>query len=158
MYPLLLVLAIALLPVVVLATYSLLSVRPTNLGVTEGRLAPCPSSPNCVCTQALDEQHWMKPLPLTGTPQEAIERIKAAVLAMPRTRIVAEQPHYLHAEFTSRLFRYVDDVEFYVDEGKGLIHFRSASRAGRSDFGVNRARMQQLRDQLQKNRMQDRDN
>lgn len=149
MYPLLAVLAIVLLPILVLATYSLSSRRPTNLGVTEGRLAPCPSSPNCVCTQAADEQHRMQPLPLTGTPDDAMERIKAAVLAMPRTRIVEEQAHYLHAEFTSRLFRYVDDVEFYIDEDRGQIHFRSASRAGRSDFGVNRARMQQLRQAIQ---------
>lgn len=151
MYPLLVVLAIVLLPVVVLAAFSLLSRRPTNLGVTEGRLASCPSSPNCVCTQALDEQHRMRPIPLTGTSREAIERIKSAVLAMPRARIVAEQSHYLHAEFTSRLFRYVDDVEFYIDEGSKLIHFRSASRAGRSDFGVNRARMRQLRQALGEN-------
>jgi uncharacterized protein (DUF1499 family) len=64
---------------------------------------------------------------------------------MPRTRVVSEEANYLHAEFTSRLFRFVDDVEFHVDENAGLIQFRSASRAGRNDFGVNRARMEQIR-------------
>lgn len=113
--------------------------RPKNLGVTGGRLAPCKRSPNCVSSQAdpADAEHYIAPL--KGSMQD----VKKAVEAMPRTRIVLEQPNYLYAEFRSRLFGYVDDVEFHHD-GK-VIHVRSASRLGRRDFGVNRNRVERLR-------------
>jgi uncharacterized protein (DUF1499 family) len=64
---------------------------------------------------------------------------------MPRTVVVTKTDQYLHAEVTSRIYRFVDDVEFYVDKQAGVIHCRSASRVGYSDFGVNRARIEQIR-------------
>ncbi len=127
-----------------LALFSLTSRKPTNLGVTSGKLAPCPASPNCVCTQANDPGHRMEPLSFTGSPAEAKARLKAVLAEFPRVRIVAETDNYLHAEFTSLIFRFVDDVEFLI-EPEGTIQFRSASRAGRSDLGVNRARMEAIR-------------
>ena len=129
--------------VLVLALFSLTSRRPDNLGVRDGKLAPCPSSPNCVCTQAADAQHRIEPIAFSGSPDEAKARLKAILAELPRVRIVSETDHYLHTEFTSRLFRFVDDVEFLIEPG-GVIHFRSASRAGRSDLGVNRARMEAI--------------
>jgi uncharacterized protein (DUF1499 family) len=128
-----------------LALLSLLARRPANLGVRGGRLAPCPDTPNCVCTQAADDAHRIEPLAHDGTPEEAMTRLKAALSALPRTRIVTETPDYLHAESTSLLFRFVDDVEFLLDRERKVIHFRSASRVGRSDLGVNRRRMEALR-------------
>jgi uncharacterized protein (DUF1499 family) len=119
--------------------------RPTNLRVKDGKLAPCPSSPNCVSTQAEDADHRMEPIALTGTASEALARLKQALSALPRTVIVTETEDYLHAECTSLLFRFVDDVEFWIDVPNRLIHFRSASRVGRYDFGVNRARMEAIR-------------
>jgi uncharacterized protein (DUF1499 family) len=74
-----------------------------------------------------------------------MKRLKGAIATIPRMTIVTEAGDYLHAEATSRLFRFVDDVEFYVDRAAKVIHFRSASRVGRSDLGVNRARMEQIR-------------
>jgi uncharacterized protein (DUF1499 family) len=130
--------------VLVLALFSLTSRRPDNLGVRDGKLAACPSSPNCVCTQAADGGHRIEPLAYTGSPEEAKARLKAVLSGLPRGRIVSETDNYLHAEFTSRLFRFVDDVEFLIEPG-GVIHFRSASRAGHSDLGVNRARMEAIR-------------
>lgn len=138
------VLIVPLLVIVAFAVMSATSRRPTTLGVREGRLAPCPDSPNCVSTQADREHQRMDSISLTTEAAEAMQALKRVVSAMPRTQIVTADDHYLHAEFTSLLFRFVDDVEFFVDREQRAIHFRSASRAGRSDFGVNRKRMQAI--------------
>jgi uncharacterized protein (DUF1499 family) len=113
--------------------------RPTNLGVKDGRLAPCRRTPNCVCSQAdpSDREHYIAPL------KASIENVRKAVEALPRTRIVVARPNYLYAEFRSRLLGFVDDVEFFFD-GTAL-QVRSASRLGRRDFGVNRVRIEELR-------------
>ena len=136
---------VVLIPVVLLAVGSALATRPENLGVHSGRLAECPKSPNCVSTQCTDAEHQIAPIPFAGSSAEATRRLKNALTTLPRTRIVTETDNYLHAEATSLLFRFVDDVEFYVDSTAKLIHFRSASRTGYSDLGVNRARMEKLR-------------
>ena len=116
--------------------------RPKNLGVMGGRLAPCRRTPNCVSSQAdpADKEHYIAPIPFSG---DAIAAVRRAIEAMPRTRIISADSHYLYAEFRSRLLRYVDDVEFHYDGN--VIHVRSASRLGRRDFGVNRARVEKLR-------------
>ena len=118
--------------------------RPANIGVTEGLLAPCPSTPNCVSTQAGDEQHKINPIPYSGAMTEARDRMTGIVKSMKRTRVVTSADNYIHAEFTSALWRFVDDVEFYFDDENKLIHFRSASRLGKSDLGVNRKRMNEI--------------
>jgi uncharacterized protein (DUF1499 family) len=128
-----------------LALLSLLARRAPSLGVRDGRLAPCPDTPNCVCTHAADDAHHIEPLAHDGTAEEAMSRLKAALTTLPRTRVVAEAPDYLRAECTSLLFRFVDDVEFLIDRERKVIHFRSASRVGRSDLGANRRRMEALR-------------
>jgi uncharacterized protein (DUF1499 family) len=130
---------------VTLALFSLSARRPSNLGASDGRLAPCPDTPNCVCSQASDDPHRIEPLSYDGSAEEAMARLKAALAALPRTRVVAETADYLHAECTSLLFRFVDDVEFLLDRERKVIHFRSASRVGHSDLGVNRRRMEALR-------------
>jgi uncharacterized protein (DUF1499 family) len=113
--------------------------RPTNLGVKDGLLAPCRRSPNCVSSQAdpADREHHIAPL------KASMEDVRKAVEALPRTRIVLAHPNYLYAEFRSRLLGFVDDVEFFFDGA--AVQVRSASRLGRRDFGVNRARIEQLR-------------
>jgi uncharacterized protein (DUF1499 family) len=128
-----------------LVMMSIFSRKPTNLGVTNGRLGECPSSPNCVSTQASDTDHRMEPIPFTELPDEAMQRINDLVAEMPRTKIVTVEDNYLHAEFRSAFFRFVDDVEFLIDPEEQVIHFRSASRVGHSDLGVNRDRMVQIR-------------
>lgn len=108
-------------------------------------LSPCPSTPNCVSTQASDERHAIAPFQYRKSRAEAKEALKAAIGSLPRTRLVEEDESYLHYEFTSLLLRFVDDVEFlFVDETK-TVHFRSASRTGYSDLGANRRRMEQVR-------------
>lgn len=113
--------------------------RPDNLGVKNGRLAPCKRSPNCVSSQAapVDLEHYIAPL------RGSMAAVRKAVESFPRTTIIEARDDYLYAEFRTRLLRYVDDVEFYSD-GQ-VIHVRSCSRLGRRDFGVNRRRVEQLR-------------
>jgi uncharacterized protein (DUF1499 family) len=107
-------------------------------------LAPCPTSPNCVSTQSDDPSKAMDPLPYVGSRQESMDRLLKVLGEMKRTRIVRTSATYLHAEFRSWLFRFVDDVEFSFDDSVRLIHFRSASRSGYYDLGVNRQRMNQI--------------
>ncbi len=111
------------------------------------RLAPCPRTPNCVSTEAPPgSSKRMDPIPYTGSLDEARARLLQVLRDYPRTRIVSDlEPCYLKAECHSRLFRFVDDVEFVFDEGAKQIRFRSASRLGRKDFGVNRKRMEEIR-------------
>jgi uncharacterized protein (DUF1499 family) len=108
-------------------------------------LSPCPSSPNCVSTQAQDESHAIAPLRYQKTRAEAKEALKAIIRTLPRTTLVEEDDTYLHYEFTSLLLRFVDDVEFLFDDEAKTIHFRSASRTGYGDLGVNRRRMEEIR-------------
>ncbi|NOY41986.1 MAG: DUF1499 domain-containing protein [Planctomycetes bacterium] len=118
--------------------------QPDNLGVHDGHLAVCPSSPNAVSSEATDSQHKMEPIPLAGSATEAISRLQQVISKFSNAKMVTSTPDYLHAEFTSTFFRFVDDVEFYANESEQLIHFRSASRVGHSDFGANRKRMEKI--------------
>ena len=141
--------AISIITITALYLLSMTAPRPTQLGVIDGKLANCPSSPNCVSTQASDDQHQILPIPLQGSAGEMIEKIKKIVLSeFPRTRLVSESDHYLHFEFKSLIFRFIDDVEFVVDDKHSVVHFRSASRVGRSDLGVNRKRMEKISERL----------
>jgi uncharacterized protein (DUF1499 family) len=108
-------------------------------------LSPCPSSPNCVSTQAPDEGHAIAPFHYRKSRAEAREALKEVIRSLPRAKLVEENESYLHYEFTSLLLRFVDDVEFLFDDEAKTIHFRSASRAGYGDLGVNRKRMEQMR-------------
>lgn len=106
-----------------------------------GPLKPCPSSPNCVSTEAADPAKKMAPLPYRVDRATSRNLIVSIVRDMPRTTIVTRADHYLHVEFRSRLFGFVDDVEFLFDDAAAVVRFRSASRTGYSDMGVNRKRM-----------------
>jgi uncharacterized protein (DUF1499 family) len=113
---------------------------------TPADLAPCPDSPNCVSTKSKDPDHAMAPLPYLKSGQESMDRLVDIVREMKRATIISATPSYLHVEFRSALFRFVDDVEFVLEDSARLIHFRSASRTGYYDFGVNRKRMKEISD------------
>lgn len=110
-------------------------------------LPPCPSSPNCVSSQAspTDERHSIAPFRYRKSRVEAKEALKTAIASMPRMKLVEEDEAYLHYEFSSLLLRFVDDVELIFDDETKTIHFRSASRTGYGDLGVNRRRMETIR-------------
>ncbi len=119
--------------------------RPADLGVTHGTLGPCPSSPNCVSSQASDKAHYVAPLYYRGALTEAKKQITLVIKSMSRAKIVTDKGNYIHAEFSSALFGFVDDVEFYFDDTQKTIQIKSASRLGYSDFGVNRRRVEKIR-------------
>jgi len=128
---------------------------PQNLGVTDQQLAPCPDSPNCVTSQAPvgDKDHYIAPLTYEGDLTEirgaARQTAKAQIVKIlgivPRTEIVAQTDDYIRAESKSRLMGFVDDLEFYFPPDQNIIEWRSASRLGESDLGVNRRRLEQIR-------------
>ncbi|ACA98490.1 MULTISPECIES: DUF1499 domain-containing protein [Cyanophyceae] len=123
--------------------------RPTNLGVEAGLLAPCPSTPNCVVSQGGDGEHQIAPITYVGDRQQAYQAVVQVLGVVPRTEIITQTENYLRAESRSRLFGFVDDVEFYFPETEPVIQMRSASRLGESDLGVNRRRLEQIRLALQ---------
>ena len=121
------------------------SPMPDNLGVSNGRFQPCPDSPNCVSTQATDEQHAIEPIAYDGNTAVAHDTILAILQADPSYTIITDSPTYIYAEARTAVWHFVDDVEFYFDEPAGLIQFRSASRLGYGDAGANRQRMEKVR-------------
>lgn len=113
-------------------------------------LPPCPRTPNCVSTQATDAEHAIAPIPYSGPAAEALRRLVAILRDIPRTTITSVDAETVRAKFRTRVFRFVDDAVFVLDDATKTIHFRSAARLGRRDFGVNRARMEQLRAAFEK--------
>ena len=129
---------------------------PDNLGVREGKLKPPSRTPNSVSSQAdlwpdapQREYARIAPIALVGGDGKAtIERIAQVVEGLPGARIVERRDDYLYAQFTTALMRFTDDVEFWFDPAAGVVQVRSASRVGRKDFGVNRARVENIRARL----------
>jgi uncharacterized protein (DUF1499 family) len=117
--------------------------RPNNLGVRDNSLSSCPSSPNCVSSQASDERHRIAPLAFNGDPDAAFARLKQILARRNDTAVIDESPGYLRVELRTTLF--VDDGEFLLDRVGRVIHVRSASRLGYSDLGKNRSRMEDIR-------------
>jgi uncharacterized protein (DUF1499 family) len=144
----LLLLAVALALVVAGQLGWLAGQRPTDLGVRDGRLKPPPRTPNAVSSQAGDEAHRVEPLRFEGDPALAFAPLRDLVAGWPGAAIVVESPDYLHAEFSTRWLRFVDDLELYLDASAKLIHVRSASRLGYSDLGANRRRVEAIRERF----------
>ena len=145
--------------IVLTATITLLGVavfagvwgsRRQPLGVKEGRLLPCPASPNCV--SSFDEgEHGMEAIPYTGSSSEAMNAVMQVLAELPRTTLLTQRDNYARFAVRSARVGFTDDVEFLVTDAR--IHFRSASRLGYDDLGVNRERMtildERLRERLQ---------
>lgn len=135
---------LALLAAAVLAL-SLASRRRPDLGLVDGRLRPCPPTPNCVSSEGADPSHAVEPLRFHGDPDEAFARLVGQVRSRPRTELLTLEDGYAHFEVRTWLgFR--DDLELRLEREALQVHVRSASRIGRSDLGVNRARVESLRE------------
>lgn len=122
--------------------------RPAHIGIQPGgKLLPCPDTPNCVTSFAPveDKIHYVEPF---AADDAAWQRLRRILTDMPRIKIIKQDENYLKAEATTRIWRFVDDLEFLYRPEYSLIHVRSASRIGRSDFGVNRKRIEQIRRQI----------
>lgn len=125
----------------------LLSATPAAAGPS--RLSPCPDSPNCVSSQSADPARFIEPLRYTGDRADARQKLIDLLKDSNRTRLISVETDYIHAEFRSLIFNFVDDVEFYFSSEDRIIHVRSASRTGYYDFGVNRRRVERLRGRLE---------
>lgn len=112
------------------------------------KLAECPNTPNCVSTFSTDTTHGIKPIEYENDANSAMKKLVKVITTMERTEIINQTDNYLYVEFTSKLWRFRDDVEFLFDIDKKVIHFRSASRLGKSDLGVNRKRMENIRNKF----------
>jgi uncharacterized protein (DUF1499 family) len=128
---------------------------PGHMGPRDGRLKPPSKTPNSVSSQAdMWVQHPMQdyariaPLALKGDGPATIAQIKRIVETMPGAKVVESRPDYLYVQFSTRLMKFVDDAEFWFDPASGVVQVRSASRLGRKDFGVNRARVEAIRQAL----------
>jgi len=140
---LILVVGIILLTCLVMTALSC-TARPPKAGLLEGRLRPCPGKPNCICSEDEKTDAWVEPLTFQGPPARAWGRLKAALQEIGGT-IQRQNDQYIWATFSTRVFRFVDDVEFRMVTDENTIHVRSASRVGYSDLGLNKRRMERLR-------------
>lgn len=125
---------------------------PSNLGATDGKLKQPSKTENSVSSQsALYPDHPMRtyadiaPITFSGDASTAWTKLQTAVATLPRTSVVTAADGYLYVQCTTFLLRFTDDVEFVMDAANSVIHVRSASRLGRKDFGVNRARVETVR-------------
>ncbi|MEM9411115.1 MAG: DUF1499 domain-containing protein [Planctomycetota bacterium] len=142
------IIVVGIVSIVGMFMLSLSAARPANLGVSNGQLNELPESPNAVSSQTEDPSRRIEPIAYSAGQGEVINLIVSIIEDQPRTNIVSCTEDYVHAEYTSLIFRFVDDVEFYLDDNQKLIHFRSASRVGHSDLGTNQRRMEDLRNKI----------
>ncbi len=121
--------------------------RPDNLGYTNGKFIDCPKSPNCVWSQTSEGKAAIDPISFKGNLQVAQQKLIQLIESDFKATMVKHEGPYIQYEFKAMMF--VDDVEFYFDEKRRLIHFRSASRKGHSDMGANRRRMEKIREGME---------
>ena len=121
---------------------------PTEIGARNGALAACPDKPNCVSSSAEDARHQIAAFEIQASATSAWQGLRALLDADSRVEIVTSDGRYLHVVYTSSIMRYRDDVEFLLRSGTNEIALRSASRVGYGDMGVNRDRVEAIRESL----------
>jgi uncharacterized protein (DUF1499 family) len=134
--------------VTVVISLGVAAMAASPLGITQGRLSACPDSPNCVSSDEASDARRIAPWRLAGDPARAWQLLQEVLARWPRATVVVRRADYLHVEFRSRLFGFVDDAEFHLRPADSLIAVRSAARIGYSDLGVNRKRLEDLRQEL----------
>ncbi len=140
---------LAALPLLIVCLAACASAAPDKVPHKEGdALAPCPKSPNCVSSTNRDARHGIAPLSYATAIETAMKALTDILLTEKRANIISRQSNYIHAEFTSALFGFIDDVEFLFDPDQSIVQVRSASRSGYYDFGVNRKRIESIRKQF----------
>ena len=117
---------------------------PSNLGVNNGKLAPLPKSPNAVSSQTDKQDFYVEPFPFKENAMKTKSAISEAINSYGGGQIVVDEPIYERYLFTTAGMHYHDDVEFYLDEKAKVVHFRSASRVGYSDMGLNKERYNEI--------------
>jgi len=139
----------SLIRALLMASLLSLHMQPSQPASADNVLAPCPDSPNCVSTESTRTSQRVPTVAFTDAPAAALARARAALLAEPRSTVTTERTGYVRGECRSFLFRFVDDVDIVVDPVARVFRFRSASRTGSSDMGVNRKRIERIAARLQ---------
>ncbi len=116
------------------------------VGPVAGALRTCPDTPNCISSLDDRTDSRVPSITYSGDAALVMERAGAVLRSFGNVTIVEERDDYIHAEARSSLFGFVDDVELHLDDESSVLHFRSASRAGHSDLGVNRERYEAFRE------------
>ncbi len=125
--------------------YFLIIILFSSQGFTMDKLTECPNKPNCVSSQSQAEYAQIAPLKMNDDFETTKKRILAVMNSMPRTKLIKDDNSYLHFTAKTRILRFTDDIEFLIDEANKVVHFKSASRKGYKDFGVNRERLESIR-------------
>ena len=118
--------------------------QPDRIGVAKGQLSPCPETPNCVSSF-----EGANPFSYNGDSGSTHQRLVSILESWPRTKVIRTTDDYIHVEFRSRVFNFIDDGEFYLPGDDNVVHFRVAARTGRSDMGANAARAEDIRTALE---------
>lgn len=111
----------------------------------QGQLYACPSAPRCVSSQRAAADRTLAPLQLRDASTETWQTLIAVLSDWPRTEVVKQDQHYVHAEVTSPWRFYTDDVELLRQPGSTQVDIRSTGRIGYYDFNVNQERVDALR-------------
>lgn len=139
--------------IIILVTVSMVvsnNRTPKNLGVHDGKLAEVPTSPNGISTQTSIVDKKIEPLLYKGTLEESKKNIENIIEGFEGAKIITNEKNYIHVVFSTKLMKYKDDAEFYFNKNKKIIEFRSASRIGKSDLGMNRKRYEEIKGLYQK--------
>jgi uncharacterized protein (DUF1499 family) len=112
-------------------------------------ITSCPNTPNCVSSVDTDIRHFVKPLQFSGNARQAQDKLLKILGMLRGARITMCEKNFIKAEFTSTFFRFVDDVEFHLDDNRKIIDVKSSSRVGFSDLGVNRRRIEKIRNMFE---------
>jgi uncharacterized protein (DUF1499 family) len=121
------------------------SPNPKSIGLQDGRLRACPTSPNCVCSEANRGPDAIAPLSYSGDHDASFQSLLELLENEFGAEIVTREERYFHAVFSTPLMGFRDDVEFRLDEENSVVQMRSASRVGHSDLGANRRRVESIR-------------
>jgi len=112
--------------------------------LVNGILRACPGTPNCVSSEAIENAEKIPAFDYSGTAKQAWKSLRLAI-EQSGGKVEVSEDAYLRATYTSRIFRFVDDMEFRLDADKQVIHVRSASRVGKTDLGVNRKNVEKVK-------------
>lgn len=127
------------------------------------KLIPCGKKPNCVSSEDSRETHSIAPLNFSVDVEKAKAALVSIIKEMEGEIVIQKELKstennsgeiannlYIEAVFTSKFFKFKDDLALLLNTKENKISLRSASRVGYSDFKVNLKRTQRFRELFEK--------
>ena len=125
--------------------YLSLTDKAPDTALIEGKLRPCPDTPNCVSSETTGEK-FIEPLkPADAAQLDELWQKTIKSLNDMGGKVESQDDGFVWVTFQSKIFKFTDDVELRKDAEAGVVQIRSSSRSGKSDLGVNRKRVEALR-------------